>query len=391
MVASSVDMSRPEDEEPVAEEHGAELARRTSELRETYDRVRDFERLALTSTIASGLGHDLGNLLLPLRLRLDALRRMTLPSEAKTDIAAIETAVNYLQQLSAGLRWLAADAGTGTDGGSRTRLRGWLKGAERTLRDTLPSGVAFSVDVPAGLPAVRISQVALTHAITNLVQNAGQALRSQPDGQVHLSAARTADGSGVRLSVRDNGPGLDEEGMDRCFEPFFTTKKRQISTGLGLAVVRSLARRAGGDAAVTSASGDGATFTFTVPVARSEMDTGVPVTESQAIITVKGERRLALLRTILTHDGFEIAAAEDAADIAKGVWISDLTAPADQDSLRSFVEKGSQRWALVIGHPDQAFHHPRIIQAGAFDDIPALRAALEHVVQAESARTDADV
>jgi len=43
--------------------------------------------------------------------------------------------------------------------------------------------------------------------------------------------------------------------MDRCFEPFFTTKKRQISTGLGLAVVRSLARRAGGDAVVTSTSG----------------------------------------------------------------------------------------------------------------------------------------
>jgi K+-sensing histidine kinase KdpD len=385
-------LSRPEDDRIVAtaEDRGAELARRTSELRETYDRVRDYERLALTGTIASGLGHDLGNLLLPLRLRLDALSRMTLPSEAKNDIAAIETAVNYLQQLSAGLRWLAADAGTGTDSGSRTRLRGWIKGAEQTLREVLPENVDFSVDVPAGLPAVRISQVALTHAITNLVQNAGQALRGQRDAHVHLSAARTADGSAVRLSVRDNGPGLDEEGMDRCFEPFFTTKKRQISTGLGLAVVRSLARRAGGDAAVTSTSG-GATFTFMVPVARSDMDTGVPAAESQALITVNGARRMALLRTILTHDGFDIAEVHEAADIARGVWISDLSPPADLTTLRSFVEKGSQRWALVIGHPDQVFDHPRIIQAGAFDDIPALRAALEHVVQAESSRTDANV
>jgi NAD(P)-dependent dehydrogenase (short-subunit alcohol dehydrogenase family) len=179
--------------------------------------------------------------------------------------------------------------------------------------------------------------------------------------------------------------------MDRCFEPFFTTKKRQISTGLGLAVVRSLARRAGGDATVTSGSGEGATFTFTVPVARSEMDTGAPAAESRAIITVKGDRRLALLRTILTHDGFEIAVAEDALDVARGVWISDLTAPGDLESLRSFVEAGDQLWALVIGQQqNENFGHPRIVQAGAFDDIPALRAALEHVVQAESSRTHAD-
>lgn len=392
MVASSVELSRAgrDHSDDSHKEPAAELARRTSELRETYDRVRDFERLALTSTIASGLGHDLGNLLLPLRLRLDALRRMTLPNEARTDIAAIETAVAYLQQLSAGLRWLAADSGTGTDGGARTLLRRWIQDSEKGFRELLPPHVAFSIDVPTGLPAVRISQVALTHAVSNLVQNAGQALRGRRDGEVHLHAEASADGGAVLLSVRDNGPGLDQEGMDRCFEPFFTTKKRQISTGLGLAVVRSLARRAGGDATVTSGSGEGATFTFTVPVARSEVETGAPAAESRAIITVKGERRLALLRTILTHDGFEISLAEDASDVERGVWISDLTAPGDLESLRSFVEAGPELWALVLGQQMEDFGHPRIVAAGAFDDIPALRAALEHVVQTESSRPHAD-
>lgn len=392
MVASSVEVSRPSPRRSLdhTEEPTAELARRTSELRETYDRVRDFERLALTGTIASGLGHDLGNLLLPLRLRLDALRRMTLPNEAQSDIAAIEAAVNHLQQLSAGLRWLAADSGTGTDGGARTRLRQWIHECEQAFRELLPSEVQFSINIPTGLPAVRISQVALTHAVSNLVQNAGQALRGRRDGVVHLSAGPSADGGAVLLSVTDNGPGLDEEGMERCFEPFFTTRKRQISTGLGLAVVRSLARRAGGDATV-SASSEGATFTFTVPVARSEMDTGAPGPESRAVITVHGARQRALLRTILNHDGFEITVAEDASDVEKGVWVSDLAPPGDLDSLRSFVDGAPQRWALVVGHPGEGYGHPRIIQAGASDDIPALRAALEHVIQSESARTHADV
>lgn len=392
MVASSVEVSRPRTAESTdkREAPSAELARRTSELRETYDRVRDFERLALTGTIASGLGHDLGNLLLPLRLRLDALRRMTLPNEARSDIAAIEVAVNHLQQLSAGLRWLAADSGTGTDGGARTRLRQWIKECEHAFRELLPSDVRFSVEIPSGLPAVRISQVALTHAVSNLVQNAGQALRGRQDGVVQLRADLSPDGGVVLLSVSDNGPGLDEEGMERCFEPFFTTKKRQISTGLGLAVVRSLARRAGGDATVTSASGEGATFTFSVPVARNERDTGAPAPESRAVITVHGARRRALLRTILNHDGFEITGADDASEVEKGVWVSDLTPPGNLESLRSFVEAGPQRWALVVGHEGDTFRHARIVHAGAFDDIPALRAALEHIVQTESAQSHAD-
>lgn len=392
MVATSVELSRPTGGEPPdqRERPSADLARRTSELRQTYDRVREFERLALTGTIASGLGHDLGNLLLPLRLRLDALRGMTLPNEARSDIAAIEAAVNHLQQLSAGLRWLAADAGTGTDGGARTRLRQWIQESEPGFRELLPAAVQFSVDIPTGLPAVRMSQAALTHAVSNLVQNAGQALRGRPDGVIQLSASLSADGGTVLLAVSDNGPGLDEEGRERCFEPFFTTKKRQISTGLGLAVVRSLARRAGGDATVTSASGEGATFNFTVPVARSEMDTGAPAPESHAVITVHGARRRALLRTILNHDGFEITVPEDASDVEKGVWVSDLTPPGNLESLRSFVEPLPQRWALVVGHQGDDFGHPRIIHAGAFDDIPALRAALEQVIQNESARTHAD-
>ena len=403
MVASSVDLSRARsprartsnnDGRRVEEAHAEPGAsRRISELRETYDRVRDFERLALTGTIAAGLGHDLGNLLLPLRLRLDALRRITLPDEAQTDIAAIELAVNYLQQLSTGLRWLAADSGTGTDSAARTRLSGWIHEAEQGFRDALPPGVKLTVDVPAGLPVIRISRVALTQVVYNLVQNAGQALRGRKDAQIHLSAQTTPEGDSVLILVTDNGPGLDEEGRARCFEPFFSTKKRQISTGLGLAIVRSLVRRAGGEATVSSDAGAGATFTITIPVARADVDTSVQAERACAVITVSGERRQALVRTILTHDGFEIVDVEDASEVGSGVWVSDLEPPGTLDDLRSFVEASSRHWALVIGRPDDQFDHSRIVNAGAFEDIPAFRAALEYVPQppaSEGASTDAN-
>ncbi len=383
MVASSIDLSSPEALRAGEETQAEGGARRVSDLRETYDRVRDFERMALTATIASGLGHDLGNLLLPLRLRLDALRRIALPEEAKNDIAAIETAVNYLQQLSTGLRWLAANSGTGTEAAARTRLHGWIREAEQSLRDSLPPGVRFTIAIPKGLPAVRISQVALTQAVYNLVQNAGQALRDRTDGHVELTADVAPAGDTVRVTVRDNGVGLDQEGLERCFEPFFSTRKRQISTGLGLAIVQSLARRAGGDATVTSETGTGAAFTITLPVARADVDTSIPAEKSQAIITVKGKRRQALVRTILAHDGFEVVDVEDTDGVTRGVWVSDLDEPGTLDALRSFVESGAQRWALVMGRPGEQFDHQRILNAGAFEDIPAFRGALEYVPQPE--------
>jgi signal transduction histidine kinase len=376
MVASSIQLAAS----GTTGEHAAvsrEPQRRTRDLRETYDRVRDFERLAITGTIAAGLGHDLGNLLLPLRLRLDALRRIQLPAEAESDIAAIESAVNHLQQLSTQLRWLASDSATGTDSSARTRLSTWIEKERKGFESLLPAGVQLTVDVPPNLPAVRVSTEALTRAMANLVQNSGQALRGRPDGVVHIGAEATADGRSVRISAIDNGPGMSAEAMERCFEPFYSTKQRQIATGLGLAIVRSLVRRAGGDVSVTSDK-SGATFMLRVPAAERG-GRGKAATDPRALVTVTGDRRRALVRTILSHEGYELVDPEDAPEVVTGVWVSDLESGGSLADLEAFVNASPRRWALVIGRPSATFDHPRLVNAGGFDDLPALRAALELV------------
>lgn len=227
----------------------------------------EMERMAQIGTIYSGLGHDLGNLLLPLRLRLDSLRRLALPPEGEADLAAIETAVSYLQQLATGLRWLATGRNAARDAVTSTRLRGWAADVQAILRDALPAGASLTIEIPPRLPAVCMSRPALTQAVFNLVQNAGHALRGRPDGHVVVGARRDRDQEIVRIFVRDNGPGLSDEAKRRCFEPFYSSKKRGISTGLGLAIVRALARSAGGDVSVVSEVGAGATFTMAVPLA----------------------------------------------------------------------------------------------------------------------------
>ena len=72
--------------------------------------------------------------------------------------------------------------------------------------------------------------------------------------------ADLAPGSYVRLTVRDNGCGMDEETLERIFQPFFTTKTSDRGTGLGLAVVRAIADSHGAAISVVSAPGRGSAF-----------------------------------------------------------------------------------------------------------------------------------
>ena len=81
---------------------------------------------------------------------------------------------------------------------------------------------------------------------------------------VALRAKRTSDGQpGLRVAVRDNGPGLTPEQRQRIFEPFFTTKTK--GTGLGMAIAKRIVEAHGGQIAVGAGAGPGAEILITLP------------------------------------------------------------------------------------------------------------------------------
>jgi two-component system sensor histidine kinase FlrB len=106
------------------------------------------------------------------------------------------------------------------------------------------------------------NKTALASALQNLIHNA---LTVKPHNAViKLAACRQSDNPDwVNLSVTDNGPGIKVEHLNRVFEPFFTTKSN--GTGLGLAVVRSVAQSHQGKVQVTNLADGGACFTLCLP------------------------------------------------------------------------------------------------------------------------------
>jgi len=135
-----------------------------------------------------------------------------------------------------------------------------LRGMETRLRALAGPGVDLMIEGPSADAPVRLDPVAFEGAVRGLTQNAVDAVAGR--GSVAVRLERMLEG-GVRLSVRDSGPGMDRDLAARAVEPFFTT--REGAAGLGLSQAYAFARQSGGTLSIDSAPGEGAEVSILLP------------------------------------------------------------------------------------------------------------------------------
>ena len=126
------------------------------------------------------------------------------------------------------------------------------------------------------MPELLADSHQLRQLFSNLLANAFEALGGEGHVDIRmyaLAAEQPPDGTGepeapqVVVEIRDNGPGIAPDDLERIFSPFFTTKPQ--GTGLGLAIVRKVVDAHDGRIDAVSAPGRGATFRVTLPVVPS--------------------------------------------------------------------------------------------------------------------------
>lgn len=131
-------------------------------------------------------------------------------------------------------------------------------------------GMKLSVDIDDNLPTVSVDENAIILVLLNLVDNA---LKYAKDGK-EIAVSLTSNGDRVVLAVRDQGPGIEADEVDRVFERFYRAKRVRgqpiRGSGIGLALVKRIAEDHGGGVKLDTTPGQGSTFSVWVPAAQAK-------------------------------------------------------------------------------------------------------------------------
>lgn len=333
--------SVPGEKEPLF----AGVIRDLTERRKDQERLRISDRLTAIGTLAAGLGHDMNNVLLHVRTRLKALQSDQLSTQSRTHIAEIHKSLAYLQQLTDGLHLLALNPEDMEASEKTTDVAEWWKQVRPLIAIAVPKHVAFHDDVADDLPPVAMPPHQLTQAMLNLVVNAGEAIASagiSKSSRVQLNACALSGGREVEWRVIDNGPGMTPEVKALAFDPFFTTKKRGLGTGLGLAMVWSVVKMAGGTVMIKSEVGKGTTVVLTLP-AVVQSDKRVLDETLLAVVSIADPRACSYISAMLEAAGLTVRrqlVQETGRDSLAKLWVLDEEL-AEAREIEAMVAQGN--------------------------------------------------
>ena len=253
----------------------AALESSARELRTTRDELIRAAKLASVGTLASGVAHEIGNPIAGVLGLLDVLDGETDPDAAARYRGLMRKEVQRIDRTIADLLAYARPDKLSSGAASRCAVIEVFDHVQRLARTQKPfAHINFSLDAPANLPDVAMSDDALGSVLMNLFLNAAKAIDGAGrievtagciSGWRHPSAA--VERNAVRLSVTDSGPGIAPQQADHIFDPFFTDRKDGSGTGLGLAICQSVCERAGAGISLDREHCGGARFVITIPAA----------------------------------------------------------------------------------------------------------------------------
>lgn len=239
----------------------AELGRGFNRMADSLQHSEESRR-AMTADIA----HELRNPLAVQRAQLEAMQDGIYPMTPE-NLSSVLEQNTLLTRVVEDLRTLAlADAGQLELEKSSTNLKSLVERVvDRFKAQADARQVDISIEASGELPQLQLDPLRIEQVFGNLL---GNALRYTPQGGT-IRIGLTPSSRSVMLTVRDSGPGIPPDSMDRIFERFYRGDKSRSrsegGSGLGLAIARQLARAHGGDLRATNHPQGGAQLTLVLP------------------------------------------------------------------------------------------------------------------------------
>ena len=244
-----------------------ELRRREAYLREAQAELAHVNRVTTAGQLAASIGHEVAQ---PVAASL---------TNANTALRWLAAEPPDLEEARLALERIVRDGRRASDiiGRIRALVRKEPPRQDKfDINDTIlevialtrvelhRNGVSPRTRLADGLPPVQGDRIQLQQVILNLILNAVEAMSGPGDGPRDLLITTEKDeANGVRVAVRDSGPGLPPESLGRLFDAFYTTKASGM--GMGLSICRSIVEAHGGRVWATANDPRGAVFQFALP------------------------------------------------------------------------------------------------------------------------------
>jgi len=301
-----------------------------TERKQMEENLLRTQRMESIGTLASGVAHDLNNILTPIILSAEMLREAEQPDARECFIATIEkcaergaNVVNQVLTFARGAK------------GERMilQLNRLVDDMEKMMRETFPKNIAITTSIPSELWAVKGDPTQIHQILLNLCINSRDAMpdggtllisaeNEEIDGDFAAMAPEAKAGDYAMLAVSDSGMGIQPEIIGKIFDPFFTTKEVGKGTGLGLSTVMGIVRTYGGFVTVESEEGRGSTFKIFLPaeIGDTEEQNHLPHTEipqgaGETILLVDDEVFIAKVTAlVLEKNGYKVLAAAEGTD-----------------------------------------------------------------------------
>ncbi len=317
-----------------------------TQRRALEERLRQAQKMEAVGRLAGGVAHDFNNLLTAIGGYAEVLV-LNLPPEsvesqdAQRIVQASDRAASLTRQLLAYSRQQVLSA-------QRHDLARIVDDLGDLLRRLIGEHIRLGIEHATREAFVHVDRGQVEQVVLNLALNARDALpnggsltiRTEPvelDAQFVSGHADLRAGRYLRLTVADDGVGMDDVTRQRAFDPFFTTKEQGKGTGLGLSTVYGIVRQSGGLVLLSSALGQGTTVSVYLPRSEAPLldvrrDERTPAAEGalrQGLVLVAEDETLVreIVTRALREAGYEVLEADNGAralEVARA-RLSDLT------------------------------------------------------------------
>jgi PAS domain S-box-containing protein len=301
------------------------------------------QRMESIGTLASGIAHDLNNVLAPIVMSSDLLIMQSEDERTREMLLMIKEGAKRGADI---IRQLLTFARGEEEEMAELQLRHLLKQLVKVYRETFPKNICMEDRISGELLPVMGEATHLHQAFTNLLINARDAM---PEGGDLLIAADNVvkdaqwahmhsyarAGHFVRIRIQDQGTGIPKELQQKIFDSFFTTKAIGKGTGLGLSTVLTIVRKHKGFVLLESEENVGTTFDVYIPVCPDHhLDVGnqeeeeIPMGSGEQLLVIDDEESIGfMLRGTLSSLGYEVAIATGGAEGLK--WIEEHPGACD--------------------------------------------------------------